>query len=93
MKNCIEEIEIEIEKEIEDTIIKLLLTRDTDKTICPSEVVRKLYPANWREKMYKVRKVAGNLVQENIIEITQKNKIVDIDVNGPIRLRLKNTVP
>ncbi|MBC7429612.1 MAG: DUF3253 domain-containing protein [Bacteriovorax sp.] len=83
MKNNIEDLEIE------DTIIELLLVRGTDKTICPSEVVRQLYPENWRDKMDAVRRVAGNLVQENILIITHKNQQVDVNVKGPIRLKLK----
>lgn len=74
--------------EIEDTIIKVLLARDLEKTICPSEVARKLYPENWRDKMELIRKVAGKLVQENIIVVTQKNQKVDIRAKGPIRLKL-----
>ncbi len=76
--------------ELEDTIIKLLLARDTGKTICPSEVVRQLYPQNWRDKMNAVRRVANKLVQENIIVITQKNQQVDVNAKGPIRLKLKD---
>ena len=79
-------------REIEDTIIKLLLTRDLEKTICPSEVARNLYPETWRDKMELVRKVAGKLVQEHIIVITQKNKKVDISGKGPIRLKLNTSL-
>lgn len=78
-----------IAQNIEDTIIELLLSRDKGKTICPSEVVRKLYPADWRDKMETVRSIGGRLAQENIIVITQKNQIVDVNVKGPIRFKLK----
>lgn len=74
--------------EIENTIILLLLNRDIDKTICPSEVARKIFPHNWRDKMNAVRIVAGTLAKEKIIVVTQKNKIVDISAKGPIRLKL-----
>lgn len=76
--------------EIEDTVIKLLLVRGPGKTICPSEVVRLLYPENWRDKMVTVRRVARVLVQENIIVITQQNQEVDVNAKGPIRLQLKD---
>ena len=75
--------------EIEDTIIKILLTRDPGKSICPSEVVRQLYPLKWRDKMEAVRKIAAVLAHENIIIISQKDKQVDVSAKGPIRLKLK----
>lgn len=75
--------------EMEEAIIKLLLTRGPEKTICPSEVVRSLYPSKWRDKMKSVRKIAGLMAEEDLIVITQKNHIVDINAKGPIRLKLK----
>lgn len=77
------------EEIIQDQIITLLLVRGTDKTICPSEVARELYPEVWREKMGRVREVAGELAKENVIIITQKNIIVNIKTKGPIRFKLK----
>ena len=76
-------------KIIESTIIEMLLERGVGKSICPSEVVRRLYPENWREKMDAVRSVAKELVEKKLIEITQKGKAVQADAKGPIRLRLR----
>lgn len=76
------------EIEIESCIVKLLLIRGADKTICPSEVARQLFPDNWRDKMDDVRTIAGMLAQDEVILITQKNQVVDIGVKGPIRLKL-----
>lgn len=75
---------------IEDEILEMLLRRDEGKTICPSEVARKLYPENWREEMEHVRQIARKLVKEDKIAITQAGQVVDPDnFKGAIRLRLK----
>ena len=68
--------------------MEMLIERGVGKSICPSEVVRRLYPENWREKMNLVRSVAKDLVEKNLIEITQKGEVVQADIKGPIRLRL-----
>ena len=73
-----------------NTILEMLLERGEGKSICPSEVVRRLYPLNWREKMDDVRTAARELVAENKIEITQKGEVVNPSSKGAIRLRLKN---
>lgn len=78
------------DKKIENEILEMLLRRDTGKTICPSEVARKLYPENWREEMEHVRLIARKLVREGKIVITQAGQEVDPDsFKGAIRLRLK----
>ena len=79
------------ESSITECILDLLKTRGPYKTICPSEVPRKLYDTNtWRSKMELTRKVALQLVKEGKIVIKQKGKIVDISkpIKGPIRLSL-----
>ncbi len=76
-------------KIMESTIMEMLLERGASKSICPSEVVRRLYPENWREKMDEVRSVAKELVEKKLIEVTQKGKAVQADARGPIRLRLR----
>lgn len=74
---------------LEETIVQLLFERERGKTICPSEVVRLLYPENWQDKMEDVRRAARRLVHKNVIMITQKNQAVDVNAKGPIRLKLK----
>lgn len=74
---------------LEDTVTELLLTRGTEKTICPSEVARQLFPENWREHMEEVRAVAVEMASRDLIEITQKGSVVTPPFVGPIRLRLK----
>jgi hypothetical protein len=78
------------DKKISDEIIEMLLRRDVGKTICPSEVARKLYPDDWRDEMEHVRSVAKELVKSGKIAITQAGQEVDPDhFKGAIRLRLK----
>lgn len=78
------------DKNISDEILEMLLRRDAGKTICPSEVARKLYPDNWRDEMEHVRSIARDLVKSGKIVITQAGQEVDPDdFKGAIRLRLK----
>lgn len=74
---------------IESKIMEILTERGFGKSICPSEIVRRLYPEDWRDKMDLVRAVARELVEKKLIEITQKGKAVNVDAKGPIRLRLR----
>ncbi len=70
-------------------ILELLAKRTPGATICPSEV---LLPEEKKdkEKMEHVREVARDMVSEDLIEITQKGRVVDPEnIKGPIRLRLK----
>jgi len=78
------------DKKIENEILEMLLRRGEGKTICPSEVARKLYSDTWREEMEHVRQIARKLVKEEKIVITQAGQEVDPDsFKGAIRLRLK----
>ncbi len=74
---------------LEDTVTELLLVRGPEKTICPSEVARLLYPENWREHMEEVRAVALKMALEEIIEISQRGRVKTPPFEGPIRLRFK----
>ena len=67
----------------------MLLVRGPGKTICPSEVARKLFPEDWRNQMEGVRTEARKLVKEGKLLITQKGEIVDPEAcKGAIRLKL-----
>ena len=64
--------------------------RGADKTICPSEVARNLFPENWRNQMQNIRDAAFELQVENQIQILQKGKLIDPEISkGPIRIRIK----
>jgi uncharacterized protein (DUF2461 family) len=63
--------------------------RGNDKTICPSEVARKLWPDDWRVHMDEVRKIAIELRDQGKVAITQKGEEVSgNEFVGPIRIRI-----
>jgi hypothetical protein len=82
------------DKELETAIVKMLEPRAGAATMCPSEVARAMFPADWREQMETVRQAARRLVAREIIEITQKGRVVDPSTaKGPIRLRKGRNFP
>lgn len=63
--------------------------RGPDKTICPSEVARAMFPDNWRKHMDEVREVAVDLQRQGKVTITQKGNPVDVNhIKGPIRIKI-----
>ena len=75
---------------LEEAIVALLSKRAAGATICPSEVARKLFPDDWRERMEDARRAARRLVAAGLIEITQGGRVVDPSTaRGPVRLRRK----
>jgi hypothetical protein len=80
--------------EIERAILRLLEERGEGKTICPSEVAREIAGSEersaWEPLMSPVRAVAGRLVEEGKIVVTQRGRVVDgATAKGAIRLRLR----
>jgi uncharacterized protein (DUF2461 family) len=74
---------------VSETILALSTARGKDKTICPSEVARAIWPAEWRNHMDETRKAAFALRDEGKVVITQKgNEIIGDEVIGPIRIRI-----
>jgi hypothetical protein len=51
--------------------LSLVHRRGPDKSICPSEVARSLFPGDWRRQMQAVRDVAWALVAERKLVVTQ----------------------
>lgn len=79
---------------IRETVLSLVAQRGPGRTICPSEVARAVNPDDWRPLMPEVRRVAGLLVAEERITVTQRGIPVDPEqARGPIRigLRLKSS--
>lgn len=77
---------------IKELHLKFAKERGLDATYCPSEVARKLYPENWRDKMDLVREVADDLVAKDKLVVMQKGEIIPekaTEASGPIRLRKK----
>jgi len=83
---------MEERERIRDEILRQVEQRGPDKTICPSEVARKLKSseAAWRDLMPAVREVGCELEAEGKIQILQKGQVVPDPKNarGPIRYRL-----
>ncbi len=73
---------------IENAIFALLREREGGRTICPSEVARRLAPEQWKPLMQPVREVAARLALEGRLLATQRGKEVDaLSAHGPIRLK------
>ncbi|MCO5934229.1 DUF3253 domain-containing protein [Mucilaginibacter sp. RB4R14] len=63
--------------------------RGPDKTVCPSEVARALFPTNWRKHVQEVRDAAIELQKDGKVTITQKGKPVDVrHIKGPVRIKI-----
>lgn len=76
--------------EIERVIVRLLQDRAVGATICPSEAARVVFSEeSWRLEMQRVRKAARRLVDQGLILICQRAKVIDpSSAKGPIRLKL-----
>jgi hypothetical protein len=74
---------------ISQNILSMATERGADKTICPSEVARSMFPADWRKHMNEVREAAIDLHLEGKVTITQKGEPVDVNhIKGPIRIKI-----
>jgi len=60
-------------------------------SFCPSDVVRWLYPQDWRFFMDDVKEEMMRLYREGKISVTQKNNPVSPEFlpKGPIRIKMK----
>jgi hypothetical protein len=79
-----------LDSKLEDTILALLAERESGKTICPSEVARRVGgEEGWRPLMHATRAAARRLVVRGEIEVLQRGTPVDVrTAKGAIRLRL-----
>lgn len=74
---------------VQHCILALLHERGAEKTICPSEVARRLAPNYWRTLMNDVRVAGAQLAANGHIGVTQKGCVVDPEtVQGAIRYKL-----
>ncbi|MGY6744133.1 MAG: DUF3253 domain-containing protein [Cecembia sp.] len=64
-----------------------------DSTFCPSEVVRWLYPQDWRHFLSDVQTEMMNLYRQGKVVVLQKNKPVDklTYPKGAVRIRVVKT--
>jgi hypothetical protein len=74
---------------IRTEILRQCETRAPDRTICPSEVARVLWPTDWRDHMDEVRDVGTELARASAIQITQRGCARDPhdEIRGAIRYR------
>lgn len=77
---------------LEAELMALLGERGESKTVCPSELARRLASDEtaWRRLMEPIRMAARRLHHRGYLEILQGGRMVDPDsAKGPIRLRRK----
>ena len=76
-------------EKIATTILSTAIQRGTEKSTCPSEIARMLFPDDWRKHMQEVREVAIDLHNKGRVVITQKGIPVDVtDIKGPVRIKM-----
>lgn len=78
------------DQQIESALLAFVAKRGHSASACPSEVARQLRPESWRELMPSIRRVASELAQNRLLEITQRGlKILpNQPFKGPIRIRM-----
>lgn len=77
-------------KEIEENILSTAMQRGIEKSTCPSEIARKLYPENWPDHMKDIVAVAIDLHHQGKVVITQKGEAIDVSqIKGPIRIKIR----
>lgn len=75
--------------DIQHTILAVATQRGPEKSTCPSEIARMLFPADWRRHMKDVVGAATDLHRQGKVSITQKGLAIDVDhIKGPIRIRI-----
>jgi len=79
--------------ELRAEILRQVMERGADKSICPSEVAR-TYGEGWNSLMGPVRIAAQALSRDGLIDILRKGRPVEPDgIKGVIRLRLRPVDP
>ncbi|RYH59499.1 MAG: DUF3253 domain-containing protein [Alcaligenaceae bacterium] len=75
-----------------DVVIKLLLSRDDRKTVCPSEAARSLAKeqgsSDWRGFMPAVHSAVDALAAEGVVLLSWKGRPIDVRT-GPYRIKRK----
>lgn len=77
-----------LDPEIAKAILSTTAARGAEKSVCPSEIARNLYPDNWRDRMQDVVEVAIALHRQGKVLITQGGESIDVNqIKGPIRIK------
>ena len=80
---------MEPQRDILTTILSVATQRGTDKSTCPSEIARMLFPNDWRKHMKDVVDVVIDLHNQGKVVITQKGIPIDVNhIKGPIRIKI-----
>ncbi|GGE44789.1 uncharacterized protein DUF3253 [Pedobacter psychrotolerans] len=75
--------------DISATILSTAIQRGPQKSTCPSEIARMLFPDDWRKHMKNIVDVAIDLHHQGKVAITQKGKPIDVNhIKGPIRIKI-----
>ncbi|PWS29336.1 DUF3253 domain-containing protein [Pedobacter yonginense] len=75
--------------DISQTILGVAGQRGTEKSTCPSEIARMLFPDDWRKHMKEIVDAAIKLQNEGKVLITQKGNPIDTKkIKGPIRIKI-----
>lgn len=75
--------------DISNAIKSTIMQRGPEKSTCPSEIARMLFPDDWRAHMKDVVETAIDLQNKGEALITQKGHPVDVQhIKGPIRIKL-----
>lgn len=82
-------MESDLRDRIRNTMLELARQRGHAKSLCPSEVARRVMPVGWRDIMVDVRSVAEELAERREIEVLQRGEPVQIrGAKGPVRIRV-----
>ncbi|MFC4210182.1 DUF3253 domain-containing protein [Pedobacter lithocola] len=74
---------------ISTTILAVATKRGLEKSTCPSEIARMLFPKDWRKHMKDIVDVAIDLNNQGKVAITQKGIPIDVNhIKGPIRIKI-----
>lgn len=76
-------------QDISATILSTAIQRGPQKSTCPSEIARMLFPDDWRKHMKNIVDVAIDLHHQGKVLITQKGEAIDVNhIKGPIRIKI-----
>lgn len=75
--------------DISTTILTVARQRGIEKSTCPSEIARMLFPDDWRNHMDEIVDVAIDMHKQGKVQITQKGLPIDVThIKGPIRIKI-----
>jgi hypothetical protein len=76
-----------LDDQIESTLVAMLKERG-ERSVCPSEVARRIDPSQWRGLLERVRMAGRRLASSGAVEFTQRGRVIDPSIaRGPIRIR------